>query len=107
PALVVLALAAIAAFVASRRLPDAAVEPPRFELRFALGLLGALLVYGWVANLYQMHDEHPIFGHKSMIEQLRWGEYPPYFPPLPEQDARYHYGFDVLSGALARAYGLS
>ncbi|MCK6551635.1 hypothetical protein L6R52_37730, partial [Myxococcota bacterium] len=64
-------------------------------------------LYGYLSLRYQMHDEHAIFGHKSMVEQLRYGEYPPYPPPFPELDARYHYGFDVLAGVLARALGLS
>jgi hypothetical protein len=72
-------------------------------------VLGATLliaaVYAVLATKYQMHDEHAIFGHKSMVEQLRAGHYPPYFPPIPAQSARYHYGFDVLAGLLAHAWG--
>ncbi|CAN0551290.1 unnamed protein product, partial [Laminaria digitata] len=77
--------------------------------RWMLGLViaGLLGVYGYVASQYQMHDEHAVFGHKSMVEQFRRNVYPLYYPSQPTEEARYHYGFDVMAGALARAYGAS
>lgn len=107
PALITFAIAALAAAVASRKLR--AAEQPRHDsqLWFYAAVVSMIAIYAWVSWKYQMHDEHPIFGHKSMIEQLRRGEYPIYLPPIPEQDARYHYGFDLLAGAWARAYGFS
>ncbi len=66
-----------------------------------------LALYAYVSWRYQMHDEHGLFSHKSMIEQLRRNEYPLYYPSLPGGEARYHYGFDLLAGGLARAYGLT
>lgn len=65
-----------------------------------------LVIYAVISWSYQMHDEHALFGHKAIIEQLRFNEYPPHYPPLPHEEGRYHYGFDLLAGALARAYGL-
>jgi hypothetical protein len=108
-AIVTLALASIVVLIVSRRLEIEADEHPpwRIDQRFLLATFAASAVYAWVAWHYQMHDEHPIFGHKSMIEQLRRGEYPIYFPPIPSQDARYHYGFDILAGTLARGFGFS
>ena len=64
-------------------------------------------LYAYLSSQYQMHDEHAVFGHKSMVEQLRRNAYPLYYPSLPGEEARYHYGFDLLAGGLARAYGLS
>ena len=84
-----------------------AAAPAGTRWAFAAVLAGLLAVYGYVAVEYQMHDEHAVFGHKSMVEQLRRGAYPPYYPSEPAEEARYHYGFDVMAGALARAYGLS
>lgn len=111
PALAVWALFCLAAWLLSLRLEAPALAVRRPARGVEVGFFAATLlitgVYAWVAWKYQMHDEHPLFGHKSMIEQLRRGEYPVYFPPIPDQDARYHYGFDVLAGALARAYGWS
>jgi hypothetical protein len=73
-------------------------------------LLAVLLVvgaiYAVVAWKYQIHDEHPIFGHKSMVEMMRWNSFPPHLPPFPFEEAHYHYGFDVLAAALMRAFGL-
>lgn len=74
---------------------------------FAAALVLLLAVYGYVAWTYQMHDEHAVFGHKSMVEQLRRDVYPLYYPSAPAEEARYHYGFDIVAGALARAYGVS
>ena len=64
-------------------------------------------MYAYLSWQYQMHDEHALFGHKAIVEQLRRDVYPLYYPPLPGEEARYHYGFDLLAGALARGYGLS
>lgn len=103
----------VLAVVAAERVHTRRVGPPVVAPSSPLGpwvvaaSLLMLAIYAVLAFKYQMHDEHPIFGHKSMVEELRAGEYPPYFPPLPNQHARYHYGFDVLAGVLARAYGLS
>ncbi len=101
----------VVAWALLRRLPSTSpAEAPSSggeRLRHGLGLAFVAALYAFVAWKYQMHDEHAIFGHKSMVEQLRRGAYPIYLPPLPHQDARYHYGFDLLAGALARAFGLS
>lgn len=103
------ALFALVGLAVTRQLRFGPRPAPRISTRtwfwVALALMG--LLYAWVSTRYQMHDEHSLFGHKSMIEQLRRGVYPLYFPPLPAEEARYHYGFDLLAGALARAYGLS
>ncbi len=109
PGLVVAALVgSIAAFGARRlALPELPRASRRQEIEFGLALIALLALYTHVALLYQMHDEHALFGHKSMVEQLRRGVYPPYYPPMPGIGARYHYGFDVLAGALARAFGVS
>lgn len=79
----------------------------RTELLVGLAIAGSLFLYGRIAFMYQMHDEHALFGHKAMVEQLRRGTYPVYFPPMPEHEARYHYGFDILAGSLARGFGAS
>lgn len=84
-----------------------AAAPQREWWAVMLVQVGLLGLYGYLSWQYQMHDEHALFGHKSMVEQLRRDVYPVYYPPLPGQEARYHYGFDVLAGALARGYGLS
>jgi hypothetical protein len=82
-------------------------HPSVAQLPLFLVLTGVLLLYAYLSARYQMHDEFAIFGHKSMVENLRSGVYPPYAPPLPDVEARYHYGFDVIAGALARAFDLS
>jgi len=107
--LVAAAVVGLIAAAASRRWTerDGPTVDRSEHLRFDAALVLITVLYGYVAWRYQMHDEHSIFGHKSMVEQLRYGEYPIYLPPIPEQDARYHYGFDILAGALARAYGLT
>ena len=73
----------------------------------AIALAFVFALYAIIALKYQMHDEFALFGHKSMVEQLRNGFYPPFLPPLPAQEARYHYGFDILAGILARGFGMS
>lgn len=107
--LVAAAVFALIGLVATRQLRVGPRPEPRISTRtwFWVAVALIFLLYAWVSTQYQMHDEHSLFGHKSMIEQLRRGVYPLYFPPLPLQEARYHYGFDLLAGALARAYGLS
>jgi hypothetical protein len=79
----------------------------RIFVRFLLALLAMTALYANLSFRYQMHDEHAVFGHKSMIEELRYGEYPVFAPPFPKQEARYHSGFDVVAGAIARAFGAS
>lgn len=74
---------------------------------FAAAVIFTTGLFALLSWRYQMHDEHAIFGHKSMVEELRRGVYPIYLPPLPGFEARYHYGFDVLAGALARAFMIS
>lgn len=110
-ALIGAAVAGLVVYFIARRfeLRTAVVDVPTSAERnwFIAALIGVGALYAWVATKYQMHDEHSIFGHKSMVEQLRRGEYPIYLPPIPDQDARYHYGFDLLAGALARAFDLS
>ncbi len=78
----------------------------RTYLRFGIALVGLLLLYGYVSYNYQINDEHPVFGHLSMVEQLRRDVYPLYYPSQPMHEARYHYGFDIIAGSLARGYGL-
>ncbi len=86
-------------------------ELPRADRKVLARVLAVtallLLLYAHLAFKYQMHDEHALFGHKSMVEQLRRGTYPVYFPPMPEHEARYHYGFDILAGVLTRGLDLS
>jgi hypothetical protein len=77
------------------------------ELAVLVVTVGMLALYAHLAFKYQMHDEFALFGHKSMVEQLRRGRYPVYFPPMPEYEARYHYGFDVLAGVFTRGFGVS
>lgn len=79
----------------------------REERGLLLHVLAAGAAVGGLAFLYQMHDEHALFGHKTMVEQLRRGVFPPELPPFPGEAAPYHYGFDCLAGSLARALGLS
>ncbi|MCA9552825.1 MAG: hypothetical protein KC933_22515 [Myxococcales bacterium] len=109
PGLAAAALAGVglAAFGRTLAPTPGPAAPRRTRWAFAAVLAGCLAVYGSVAFQYQMHDEHAVFGHKSMVEQLRRGVYPPYLPPRPGEEVRYHYGFDLVSGSLARAYGLS
>ena len=106
------AVAGLALWGVSRRGRSERPAAPRVGSRdvaiaVALVQVGVLALYAYLSWQYQMHDEHAVFGHKSMVEQLRRGAYPVYYPSLPGQEARYHYGFDVLAGALARGYGLS
>lgn len=97
--------------VIARLLPMPAGQLPRASRRTELLVLlvtaATLLLYVDLAFTYQMHDEFALFGHKSMVEQLRRGVYPVYFPPMPQHEARYHYGFDVLAGVLTRGFGAS
>lgn len=66
------------------------------------------LLQGYIAVRYQMHDEfHVSPGHRMAVEQLRHGLYPINLPAFPGVEPRYHYGFDVLAGALTRGFGLS
>ena len=81
--------------------------PARDRMFAAASLLGVILLYAVISSMYQMHDEFALFGHKSMVEQFRNGFFPPHLPPIPESYARYHYGFDILAGLLARGLGFS
>lgn len=103
------AVAGALLFGLSRRLDRGGVSRAPAHVERAVWVVVALLaaLYAYLAWTYQMHDEHAVFGHKSMVEQLRRGVYPPYLPPFPGEEVRYHYGFDVLAGALARGYGFS
>ncbi|MBI2374850.1 MAG: hypothetical protein HYV07_12710 [Deltaproteobacteria bacterium] len=76
------------------------------ERSIAVPILVIAALYTFLALRYQMHDEHALFGHKSMVEQLRRGLYPIHLTPMPDHEARYHVGFDLLAGALARAFDL-
>ncbi|MFO0723389.1 MAG: hypothetical protein U1E65_06390 [Myxococcota bacterium] len=107
--LLALALVSALAFWGTRRLLPAQGPAVPARRRASVWLVTALVAgaYAFIAVRYQMHDEHPIFGHASMVEELRNGAFPPYLPPIPRLDVRYHYGFDLLSGALARGFGLS
>lgn len=114
--LVAAALAAVALAVVFRRWPTAppagpAGGGPKIDKRIRFGFWAALVamtaLYAILSFRYQMHDEYSLFGHKAILEELRRGVYPAYMPPFPGEEGHYHYGFDVLSGALARAYGLS
>ena len=103
---------AIAVLVLALRLPsievaDEARVSRTEHLWFDAMLVAVGVLYCVLAVRYEMHDEYAIFGHKSMVEQIRNGDYPLFLPPIPAQDARYHYGFDLLAGALARGFGLS
>jgi hypothetical protein len=83
--------------------------PARLSRRawiFWMVTVSIVLVYGKIAFSYQLHDEHALFGHKAIVEQMRHNVFPPHFPPFPSFPARYHFGFDILAGALARAFGL-
>lgn len=106
------ALSGVLGYLLARRLVPSSIHPlpsPPLAVtaRVALATISMGVLYAWLSAKYQMHDEHAIFGHKSMVEELRHGYYPPYPPPLPQIEAQYHYGFDVLAGALARALDLS
>jgi hypothetical protein len=103
------AAAGIALALLARRLPPGSAlrRPPRsVELRL-WAVVGAIaLVYTRIAFTFDMHDELLIAGHQSFVAQLARGAYPPYFAPFPEHLGRYHFGFDVLAGALSRASSL-
>ncbi|MEE2902686.1 MAG: hypothetical protein VYC39_10155 [Myxococcota bacterium] len=95
----------------ARGLPEAHDErsplPTRERVFAGAALFCVVLLYSLTSAMYQMHDEFALFGHKSMVEQIRNGFFPPHLPPIPESFARYHYGFDILAGLLARGLGLS
>ncbi len=105
--LLALALVSLALLYASRRWRAPATIPGAPRVAFWLVTAGVTAAYTVIAVRYQMHDERALFGHGSMVEELRNGAYPPFLPPIPGQDVRYHYGFDLLAGAGARAFGLS
>lgn len=102
-----LAVVSLVLLVGSRRWRAPATVPGAPRLAFWLVTAGVAAAYAVIAVRYQMHDERALFGHGSMVEQLRNGSYPPFLPPIPGHDVRYHYGFDLLAGAGARAFGLS
>lgn len=102
-----LAAVSLVLLYASRRWRAPATVPGAPRLAFWLVTAGVTAAYAVIAVRYQMHDERALFGHGSMVEQLRNGSYPPFLPPIPGHDVRYHYGFDLLAGAGARAFGLS
>ena len=103
------AVTAVALWATGRRLSASPVAAAPAATRAWVWVvqLAVVALYAYLSWQYQMHDEHALFGHKSMVEQLRRDVYPVYYPPLPGQEARYHYGFDILAGAIARAYGVS
>ncbi|MBI4821321.1 MAG: hypothetical protein HY791_33995 [Deltaproteobacteria bacterium] len=100
--LLAFAATAIAGLALASRLPvrsaTVTAPPPRAAILFIAGL------YGFLAWRYQIHDEHALFGHKNMVEQLRHGSSPIHLAPMPTEEARYHIGFDLLAGALTRAF---
>lgn len=63
------------------------------------------LFYGSQTRRYQLFDEWGLLGHKAIIERLGRGELPPSWPFAPGVEARYHYGIDVLPGAVRHAFG--
>ena len=97
----------LALTVAAR--PGTIVGSPLAGSRFASFMARALVlvVYGWMAIRTAFHDELIVFGHRSMTLQIARGVYPPFIPAFPGSNARYHVGFDLLSGALSRLTGLS
>lgn len=103
------AVVGIALFVLTRKLepaplPRASKSTERWVLVIALGFVA---LYGNLSFRYQMHDEHAVYGHKSMVEQFRRGVYPLYYPSSPDEEARYHYGFDILAGVFTRGFDLN
>jgi hypothetical protein len=50
------------------------------------------------------HDEYLITGHLSIPEEMLNGFYPPRHLAFPQFELRYHYGFDVLSAAVAALF---
>jgi len=104
--LVACAVLGVAGAVWSRRAATAPVTPPGAGMVIAVCAMTALV--GFIAVRYQMHDEfHVSPGHRMAVEQLRQGLYPIHLPMFPGVEPRYHYGFDVLAGSLARGWGLS
>lgn len=103
------AVAGLLALFATRTLELAPVpRAPARTVRWVVVVVVAFAaLYGNLSLRYQMHDEHAVFGHKSMVEQFRRGVYPLYYPSSPDEEARYHYGFDILAGVLTRAFDLS
>jgi hypothetical protein len=50
------------------------------------------------------HDEYLITGHLSIPQEMLNGFYPPRHLAFPQFELRYHYGFDVLSAAVAALF---
>lgn len=50
-------------------------------------------------------DEVIVNGHLQLTSQMAAGWFPPHYPFAPDVPVAYHFGFDMLSGALGRAFG--
>lgn len=94
----VLVAALTAVLLRGRAYPHLRFE--RVDAPAWLALFATWAVHARIAGLYQLHDEHALFGHKTILAQLRRGHFPPWFPPFPSHEASYHAGFDVLAAAL-------
>ena len=81
--------------------PAAAASSPR---DFRWMWLSALLATAYIAPAalrWWFHDELLVTGHLSMIAEIQNGIYPPRHLSFPEFELRYHYGFDLLTAAVA------
>src|SRR5262249_23729328 len=82
-------------------LPDAEASSPR---DFRWMWLSALVTTAYIAPAvlrWWFSDELYITGHLSMIGEIQNGIYPPRHLSFPQFELRYHYGFDLLTAAIA------
>ena len=66
--------------------------------------ISALLATAYIAPAalrWWFHDELLVTGHLSMIAEIQNGIYPPRHLSFPQFELRYHYGFDLLTAAVA------
>src|ERR1041384_4693850 len=83
------------------RFPTGEASSPR-DLRWMW--LSALLTTAYIAPAvlrWWFSDELLVTGHLSMIAEIENGIYPPRHLSFPEFELRYHYGFDLLTAAIA------
>ncbi|HJL41631.1 MAG TPA: hypothetical protein RMG48_10025 [Myxococcales bacterium LLY-WYZ-16_1] len=74
-------------------------------LPLVLVLSSIFLLFVKLVSMYQIFDEWGLLGHKAIIEQMGRGVFPPRWPFAFGEEARYHYGVDVLVGALRYGFG--
>lgn len=84
--------------------PRFAFPPTLPNLLLAAFLLGSVFLIGSMALRFSINDEIGMQGHQSVVETILRGNFPPSYISFPDIPYRYHYGFNLISACLGRAF---